>query len=93
MDVKASGVLGWRMVGSRRMVRWRVVELRDEVFCSTIDGLLEEEEEEEEGNKGNKGNKGKKKVGCTGLTPRSLLVVKIIFTEFHVGMLTNCVSA
>ena len=61
MDVKASGVLGWRMVGSRRMVRWRVVELRDEVFCSTIDGLLEEEEEEEEeeGNKGNKGNKGK----------------------------------
>ena len=57
MDVKASGVLGWRMVGSRRMVRWRVVELRDEVFCSTIDGLLEEEEEE--GNKGNKGNKGK----------------------------------
>ena len=37
--------------------------------------------------------KGKKKVGCTELTPPSLLVVKIIFTEFHVGMLTNCVSA
>ena len=50
--------------------------------------------DEDDGDKiDKKGKKGKKKVRCTELTPPSLLVVKIIFTEFHVEMLTNCVSA
>jgi len=37
-------------------------------------------DEDDGDKKGKKGKKGKKKVGCTELTPPSLVVVKIIFT-------------
>ena len=46
--------------------------------------------DEDDGDK--KDKKGKQEVGCTELPPPSLLVVRIIFAEFHAGLLTNCVS-
>ena len=44
------------------------------------------------GDEDEKGKKGRQKVGRAQLSPPSLLVVRIIFTEFHLGRLANCVS-
>ena len=50
-----------------------------------------------EGDEGERGEKSKQEVGRTELALACLLAVRIIlssfFTEFHIGRLTNCVSA
>ena len=50
-----------------------------------------------EGDEGERGKKSKQEVGRTELALACLLAVRIIlssfFTEFHIGRLTNCVSA